>query len=75
VRQPPDQALARLLKQTREDRGITQEQLAFDTGLSASALSRIERGLNNPSWTTVVQIAGALGSSVAELAAKIEPDA
>lgn len=72
VRQPPDQTLALLLKRLREDRGLTQEQLAFDTGLSASALSRIERGLNNPAWTTVVQIAKALDVSVTELAAQME---
>jgi transcriptional regulator with XRE-family HTH domain len=72
VRQPPDQTLALLLKRLREDRGLTQEQLAFDTGLSASALSRIERGLNNPAWTTVVQIAKALDVTVTELAAQME---
>ncbi len=63
----PDPALAALLKRLREDRGITQEQLAFDAGITVSALSRIERGLNSPGWTTVRRIADALGVSLGEL--------
>jgi len=60
------------LKQLREERGITQEQLAFDAGITASALSRIERGLNSPGWTTVRQIARALGVSLVELVSAVE---
>jgi transcriptional regulator with XRE-family HTH domain len=60
------------LKRLREERGITQEQLAFEAGITASALSRIERGLNSPRWRTVSQIAQALGVQLAELAADYE---
>jgi transcriptional regulator with XRE-family HTH domain len=51
---------------------MTQEKLAFDTGLSASALSRIERGVNNPRWTTLRDIAAALDVGIDELLAAIE---
>lgn len=51
---------------------MTQEQLAFDAGITASALSRIERGLNSPGWTTVKRIAEALDVSVSQLAAEVE---
>jgi transcriptional regulator with XRE-family HTH domain len=64
--------LAAHLKRLREEREITQEQLAFDAGITASALSRIERGLNSPGWTTVKRIADALNVSVAQLAAEVE---
>jgi transcriptional regulator with XRE-family HTH domain len=72
VRREADKALAAVLKAFREERGVTQEKLAFDTGLSASALSRIERGLNNPAWTTVWDIAAALDVGIAEIAAAVE---
>ncbi len=67
-----DQALAALLKQLREQRGITQEQLAFDADLTASALSRIERGLNNPGWMTVRRLAAALDVTLVRLASEVE---
>jgi transcriptional regulator with XRE-family HTH domain len=72
VGEQPDLVLASLLKRLREERDITQEQLAFDAGITVSALSRIERGLNSPGWTTVNQIAKALGVSFVELATELE---
>jgi transcriptional regulator with XRE-family HTH domain len=68
----PDQALAALLKQLREERDITQEQLAFDAGITASALSRIERGLNSPGWMTLKRIVEALDVSLIELVNALE---
>ena len=69
MHEQPDPDLAALLKRLREERDITQEQLAFDAGITVSALSRIERGLNSPGWTTVKCIAEALGVSLSELVA------
>lgn len=68
----PDPDLAELLKRLREERAITQEQLAFDAGITVSALSRIERGLNSPGWTTVQRLANALDISMSELVADLE---
>ena len=68
----PDAVLAELLKQLREEREITQEELAFEAGITASALSRIERGINNPGWMTVRRIAEALDVTLVQLARKIE---
>lgn len=72
MREQPDQSLAALLKSLREERAITQEQLAFDAGITVSALSRIERGLNSPGFSTVMRIARALDVRLTELAAAIE---
>jgi transcriptional regulator with XRE-family HTH domain len=68
----PDQDLAALLKRLREEKKVTQEQLAFDAGITASALSRIERGLNSPGWMTVKRIVEALDVSLIELATHLE---
>jgi transcriptional regulator with XRE-family HTH domain len=72
MRDQPDPALAALLKQLREEREVTQEQLAFDAGITASALSRIERGLNSPGWMTLMRIVDALDVSLIELASALE---
>jgi transcriptional regulator with XRE-family HTH domain len=72
VRKPVDPALALAIKRLREDRGLTQEDVAFSAALSASALSRIERGQNSPGWTTVRRLAEALDVDLSELAAAIE---
>jgi len=72
VREQPDPALAELFKRLREEREITQEQLAFDAGITVSALSRIERGLNSPGWTTVQRLTAALEISLGELVADLE---
>ncbi|HEV2974701.1 MAG TPA: helix-turn-helix transcriptional regulator [Solirubrobacteraceae bacterium] len=72
MRDQPDVVLAELLKQLREDREITQEQLAFDAGMTASALSRIERGVNSPGWMTIRRLAEALDVSLAEIALGVE---
>ena len=70
--QQTDLALAALVKRLREERGLTQEQVAFEAGITASALSRIERGLNNPGWMTVRRIAQALDVGLVELATDLE---
>jgi transcriptional regulator with XRE-family HTH domain len=75
MREQLDPALAVLLKRLREERGLTQEQLAFDAGLTVSSLSRIERGLNTPNWRTVTRLADALGVSLVELATQAESQA
>ena len=72
MREQPDPALAALLKRLREERGVTQEQLAFEAGITSSALSRIERAVNSPGWTTVTRIAKALDVSLVRLASDLE---
>jgi transcriptional regulator with XRE-family HTH domain len=72
MREQPDATLAALLKRLREERELTQEQLAFDAGITVSALSRIERGLNSPGWGTVRRILKALDVSLLELASDLE---
>lgn len=42
---------------TRENKGISQEQLANDCGFATSHLSQIENGHVNPSLSHIVKIA------------------
>lgn len=48
------------LKQLREERKTSMRALAKNSGLSANALSMIERGLTSPSVSTLSKLAGAL---------------
>ncbi len=68
----PQAALGAALLQLREKRGATQEAVAHEAGVTTGTLSRIERGLSNPTWGTVKSIAAALGVSLAELAKAAE---
>ncbi len=64
----PQPALGEAVRQLREKRGITQERLAQDAGVTTGTVSLVERGRSNPAWGTVKALASGLGVSVAELA-------
>ena len=68
----PDAALAQVLLLLRKQRGYTQEDLAHAAGLTVTAYARIERGLANPTWTTVRRIAGALDVTLGELGQAVD---
>ena len=49
------------LQQLRKTRGLTQEQLESESGISQAAISSIERGLvTDPAFSTVMKLATAL---------------
>jgi transcriptional regulator with XRE-family HTH domain len=64
----PQPGLGAAIRQLREKAGMTQEALAGEAGTTLSTLSVIERGLANPTWATVRDIAAALDVSIGELA-------
>jgi transcriptional regulator with XRE-family HTH domain len=55
------------LRELREERGLTQEQLAFKVGLSREYLSRIEGGRRNVSLNVIERLSEALNIPVHEL--------
>lgn len=75
-KQTPDAAaLGRAVRALRDERGISQVQLAEATGFMQSWISNVEHGRRNPSWSNVVRLAEGLGVSVADLAARAEDQA
>lgn len=64
----PDPSLAEAIRRLRLKRGLTQEDVAYEAGLTLSSYGAIERGRANPGWTTVQRIAGALEIRPWELA-------
>ena len=59
--------LGNAIKLLRTRQGLKQPQLAEKAGISASYLSLLERGKRDPSFSTVEQIASALGVPVSIL--------
>ena len=62
----------RAIRDFRRGRGISQEQLGFDSGLHRTYIGGIERGERNPSLQNILRIAEALGVSPSELMAAAE---
>jgi len=63
----PQPALGKAIRQLREERGMTQEALAQEAGVTVGHMSMIERGHSNPTWATVKAVSAALDMSMVEL--------
>ena len=55
------------VRELRQAKGLSQEELAFKVGVHRTYLGGIERGERNPSLKNIDLIANALGISLAEL--------
>jgi len=51
----------------RREQNISQEELAFRSGLHRTYISGVERGVRNPTITVLSEIAAALKVSIADL--------
>ena len=58
------------LKRIRQERGLSQEELAFESGLHRTYISGVERGVRNPTVIVLEKIARALKVPAAELLAE-----
>jgi transcriptional regulator with XRE-family HTH domain len=57
----PGTGFGRRLREVREAKGLSQQQLADLVGLHVMSVSKLERGVQEPAWPLVVSIADALG--------------
>ncbi|KAF0809451.1 hypothetical protein A167_01734 [Alcanivorax sp. S71-1-4] len=64
--------IGQALKRRREARGDTLEEVAYRADTDASNLSRIERGMQQPSVLLLQNLAKALGTSVSEIYRELE---
>lgn len=60
----PRYQLAVQLTALREKHGLSQSELARQTGINQSEISRIERGSGNPTEKTLIRLADALGADL-----------
>ena len=61
-----------VLRAARTERGITQEELAFSAQVDRTFIYRLERGLRQPTISTIIRLAQALKISANELVSKTE---
>ncbi len=57
------------IRTLRKERHLTAERLAEQSGVSAGIVSQLERGMGNPSFATLVQIAHGLQLPIGQLMA------
>jgi len=62
----------RVLRDFRDDAGISQERLANDSGLHKNYVGEVERGLKSPSLKTITALASTLGVLPSELLREAE---
>lgn len=71
-----DEGIARLFGQAAQARrlaaGLSQEALAFETGIERSYISRLERGASQPTLLVLLKLANGLGCDLGELLAPVE---
>jgi transcriptional regulator with XRE-family HTH domain len=64
--------VGRNVKRIRQEKGLTQEQLADLSGFSQQYISGLEQGRRNPTIVSIYELASALGVSHIELVRPIE---
>jgi transcriptional regulator with XRE-family HTH domain len=66
-RSPEHAALGEAVRRLRSEAELSQEQLAERAATDLTQVGGIERGVRNPSYTTLLRLASALETSVGEL--------
>ena len=68
------QIFGEVLRRHRSDQNVSQEELAFQAGVDRTFISRLERGIRQPTITTLIGIGQALGVSAADLIRETEKE-
>jgi transcriptional regulator with XRE-family HTH domain len=61
-----------VLREQRTTRGFSQEDLALTANVDRTFVSQMERGIRQPSITTLIKLSNALGLQPSVLVAKME---
>lgn len=61
-----------VLRELRQQAGLTQEQLGFESDLRRTFISLLELGQQQPTLTTILKLAPALGLSASDLVSMVE---
>jgi transcriptional regulator with XRE-family HTH domain len=71
-RSPEHAALGEAVRTLRLEAGLSQEQLAEGAHTDLTQVGGIERGIRNPSYTTLLRLATALKTSVGALTTRAD---
>ena len=67
-----EKSLGQILRQLRQERGLSQEELALESGYHRTYISQLERGQKNPSLRTIFQLAEALEIEPSEIIERVQ---
>jgi transcriptional regulator with XRE-family HTH domain len=70
----PEIAFGRVLRRIRKNRGLSQENLAFDSGLQRNFISLLELGERSPTLRSLFKISAALDVSPSKILALTEAE-
>ena len=65
-------AFGQVLKELRTEKGLSQQQLSFDSELDRTYISLLERGLRLPTLGTIFKIAEVFKLSPSDIVARVE---
>ncbi len=68
----PENAFAQALRHYRKKVNLSQEKLSQESDLDRSYISLLERGLRQPSLTSILKLSKALKISSANIISKVE---
>ena len=68
----PNVFLGQVLRRLREERGLSQDELATAAQISRNHIGLIERAERNPTWNNIAQIAAALGVTLTQIASRYD---
>lgn len=71
----PSAAFGLVLRDLRKLRNMSQEELALESDLQRNYISLIERGINQPTITTIFKLAAALEVSPSAMLSLVEAQA
>lgn len=60
----PERQIIRAIMEGREEKDLTQQQLAEATGITQADISRLENGTANPSLRTLKRLAAGMGKTL-----------
>ena len=66
------QSFGLILREKRKDQGLSQEALALEAGVDRNFVSLLERGVNQPSLSTIFKLADALNLKPSDLVMELE---
>ena len=67
-----EKSFGQVLQQLRQERGLSQEELAFESGYHRTYISLLERGKKSPSLQTIFQLAKTLKVEPSDIVERIQ---
>jgi transcriptional regulator with XRE-family HTH domain len=68
----PEAAFGRVLREIRQGRSVSQEELAARSGYHRTYIGQLERGEKSPSLRTIFNLAGSLDTTPSKVIASVE---